>query len=61
MSALWRQRQEDFCEFKGNLVYIVSSRTARATHTETLSCKNPTQLDTNSHMPHMLSQTTIFR
>jgi hypothetical protein len=24
--ALGRQRQEDFCEFKANLVYIASSR-----------------------------------
>lgn len=30
ISALGRQRQKDFCEFKTNLVYIASSRTARA-------------------------------
>ena len=29
--ALSRQRQEDLCEFKANLVYTVSSRTARTT------------------------------
>jgi hypothetical protein len=29
--AQGRQRQEDFCEFKDSLVYIVHSRTARAT------------------------------
>ena len=28
--ALGRQRQVDLCEFKSNLVYRVSSRTARA-------------------------------
>jgi hypothetical protein len=28
--VLGRQRQEDFYEFKASLVYIVSSRTARA-------------------------------
>jgi hypothetical protein len=27
--ALERQRQEDFCELKASLFYIVSSRTAR--------------------------------
>ena len=27
--ALWRQRQEDLCEFKASLVYRGSSRTAR--------------------------------
>jgi hypothetical protein len=26
----WRQGQEDLCEFEDGLVYIVSSRTARA-------------------------------
>jgi hypothetical protein len=31
ISALERQRQEELCEFKGSLVYVVSSRTARAT------------------------------
>jgi hypothetical protein len=30
ISALRRQRQEDICEFKVSLVYIVSSRLARA-------------------------------
>ena len=29
--AFRRQRQVDLCEFKANLVYIVSSRTAGAT------------------------------
>jgi hypothetical protein len=29
--ALGRQRQADLCEFETSLVYIVSSRTARAT------------------------------
>ena len=29
--ALGRQRQADLCEFKASLVYIVSSRPARAT------------------------------
>ena len=28
--ALGRQRQGDLCEFKASLVYIVSSRTAKA-------------------------------
>jgi hypothetical protein len=27
----WRQRQEDLCEFEASLVYLVSSRIARAT------------------------------
>ena len=31
-----RQRQVDLCEFKANLVYIVSSRTARKTQTKGL-------------------------
>ena len=30
ISALRRQRQADLCDFKVSLVYIVSSRTARA-------------------------------
>ena len=29
--ALRRQRQADLCEFEASLVYIASSRTARAT------------------------------
>ena len=29
--SLRRQRQVDLCEFKANLLHIVSSRTARAT------------------------------
>jgi hypothetical protein len=29
--SLGRQRQVDFCEFEANLVYIVSSQTARVT------------------------------
>jgi hypothetical protein len=29
--SLWRQRQEDLCEFEARLVYRVSPRTARAT------------------------------
>jgi hypothetical protein len=28
---LWMQRQADLCKFDASLVYIVSSRTARAT------------------------------
>jgi hypothetical protein len=28
--VLGRQRQVDLCEFEANLVYVVSSRTARA-------------------------------
>jgi hypothetical protein len=31
MPAFRRQRQTDLCEFKTSLVYIVSSRTTRAT------------------------------
>jgi hypothetical protein len=31
VSVLRRQRQMDLCEFKASLVYIVYSRTARAT------------------------------
>ena len=31
ISALWRQRQVNRCEFKASLVYRVSSRTAGAT------------------------------
>jgi hypothetical protein len=37
ISALGRQRQKDFCEFKTNLVYIASSRTAKAIQRDTLS------------------------
>ena len=37
ISALRRQRQEDICEFKVSLVYIVSSRLARAAWCESLS------------------------
>lgn len=37
MPALERERQEKLCELEVSLVYIVSSRTARAT--ETLSQK----------------------
>jgi hypothetical protein len=29
-SALGRQRQEDLCEFEASLVYIASSRVAKA-------------------------------
>ena len=31
ISTLGRQKQEDTCEFKASLVFIVSSRIARAT------------------------------
>jgi hypothetical protein len=31
-SSIWRQRQVDVCEFEASLLYIVSSRTARATY-----------------------------
>jgi hypothetical protein len=31
VSALGRQKQVDFCDFQGSLVYGVNSRTARAT------------------------------
>ena len=41
--ALGRQRQADLCEFKASIVYKVSSRTARATHRETLSQKQAEQ------------------
>jgi hypothetical protein len=30
LPVLGRQRQEDLCEFEASLVYIMSSRTARA-------------------------------
>ena len=30
ISAFWRQRQSDLCEFKSNQVYILSSRPVRA-------------------------------
>jgi hypothetical protein len=32
LSAPGRQRQADLCEFEANLVYIMSSRTARTTY-----------------------------
>jgi hypothetical protein len=35
--ATWRQRQVDLCEFEAILVYIVSSRTARATQINPVS------------------------
>jgi hypothetical protein len=31
ISALRKQKQEDLCEFEASLVYIMCSRTARAT------------------------------
>jgi hypothetical protein len=34
--ALWRQRQEDICEFKASLVYMVSSRSVRTTQEDCL-------------------------
>jgi hypothetical protein len=34
--ALWKQRQEDLCEFEASLVYKESSRTAR-----TVTQRNP--------------------
>lgn len=36
---LGRQKKVDFCELKASLVYRVSTRTVRATHTQ----KNPFQ------------------
>jgi hypothetical protein len=36
IAALRRQRQVDVCEFKVSQVYIVSSRTVRAIHRETI-------------------------
>jgi hypothetical protein len=41
--ALGRQRQEDLCEFKANLVYRASSRTARAIQRNPVSKKQKTQ------------------
>jgi hypothetical protein len=35
--ALWKQRQEDLCEFKTSLVYRVNSRTDRATQRNPVS------------------------
>jgi hypothetical protein len=35
--SLGKQRQADLYEFEASLVYIVSFRTAKATHSETLS------------------------
>ena len=37
-----RQRQADLCEFKANLVYRMSSRTARACYTEKPCLKKQT-------------------
>jgi len=34
-----RQRKADVSEFEASLLYKVSSRTARTTYRETLSCK----------------------
>ena len=39
ISALGRQKQADLCEFKASLVYIVSSRTARASYKVRLCLK----------------------
>ena len=39
-SALGRQRAEDLLEFEANLVYKVSSRTARATQRNPVSKKS---------------------
>jgi hypothetical protein len=38
--ALGRQRRVDLCEFEASLVFIVSSRTAKAIQRETLSQKS---------------------
>ena len=38
--TLGRQRQVDFCEFEASMVYIVSSRPARATQRDPVSKQN---------------------
>ena len=35
--STWEAEKKDFCEFKANLVYRVSSRTARATQRNPVS------------------------
>jgi hypothetical protein len=40
--ALGRQKQEDLCEFKASLVFIVESRTARTTQRYPAQKPNPT-------------------
>jgi hypothetical protein len=37
--ALWKQRQENLCEFQASLVYRASSKTARATQRNPVSKK----------------------
>lgn len=63
--AHWKQRQADFCKFKSNLVYRVSSTTCRAVNTENPCLEKPRNKEksnpTNSkalfikyHVPHYL-------
>jgi hypothetical protein len=60
--ALGRQRQEDLCEFRTNLVYWVSSRTARATQRRGEGCalegciRRIQHSQTNTH----ISQTPMY-
>ena len=46
--ALGRQRQVDVCQFKASLVYIMSSRTAKATHRDK-PCQEENQTKTKEH------------
>jgi hypothetical protein len=43
ISALWRQRQADFCEFEGSPVDRVGSRTASTTQRNPVSKQNKTK------------------
>lgn len=46
-----RQRQADLCEFKASLVYVVSSKTAKATQGDPVSEKKKTkkQITSKNH------------
>jgi hypothetical protein len=54
--ALRRQRQADLCEFKVSLVYRMSSRTARATHRNSLSQNKQTNKNTVIEVRQVLGE-----
>jgi cell fate regulator YaaT (PSP1 superfamily) len=51
IQTLGRQRQADTCEFKANLVYIVSSKTARDTKNK------QTNKQTTKNLPSLKNKT----
>lgn len=49
--AFWSQRQENFSEFKASLVYIESSRTARAAKRDLVSKQSKTNKSKKKKKP----------